>query len=60
MATNLLPDREPLPWMHKNMLNRVDCCRAMLKVHGFLSDSENVKVRRRIRAWVKRMQQTKS
>lgn len=40
----------------QTMLGRLDYCRAMLCLHGFLSDGENEKIKQRIAEWRKRME----
>ena len=35
-------------------LGRIEYCRAMLSLRGFLTDSETVKVKHRIKQWCKR------
>jgi hypothetical protein len=35
-------------WKSETLLNRFMRCRAMLRIHGFLSDAESDKVHRRI------------
>ncbi len=38
-------------WPKTNAAARVDACRTMLALHGFLSDTENERVAKRIDKW---------
>ncbi len=53
MSTSLKPQSDPGDWLeHKSMLQRVDACRVMLTVHGFITAEENRKVKLRMRKWL--------
>jgi hypothetical protein len=41
-----------IAWRKTTTLNRIRECRAMLHLHGFLSEKENAKVKQRINKWV--------
>lgn len=43
-------DKSPA-WEEQIAAERVDQCRMMLHVHGFLSDSEDARVNKRIEKW---------
>ena len=43
-------DKSPV-WKSQLAAKRVDQCRAMLHIHGFLSDSEDARVNARIEKW---------
>ncbi|MCK9569381.1 hypothetical protein M0R72_10625 [Candidatus Pacearchaeota archaeon] len=38
-------------WKAEAAIDRVEGCRILLHIHGFLSDSENYKVKKRIEKW---------
>ena len=46
------PKKAAKPWNHETIYERVDDCRFMLKVHGFLSESESDRVIKRIDKWL--------
>lgn len=48
----LKPMEPAAPWNDKNLYERVDQCRFMLRVHGFLSDAESDRVTKRIDKWL--------
>lgn len=39
-------------WKKSSALDRVQMCRVMLHLHGFLSGAENDRVQQRIKKWV--------
>ena len=39
-------------WKKSTAIDRIDACRMMLRIHGFLSDNENESVKRRIAKWI--------
>jgi len=39
------------PWKSDYAVDRVDACRVMLAAHGFLSEAENERVKKRIDKW---------
>jgi len=39
-------------WKADKTWERVDLCRFFLKVHGFISERENQRIRRRMNKWV--------
>jgi len=41
-----------MSWQASDAYNRSQQCRAFLKQHGFLSDTENAEVIRRLHKWV--------
>ena len=45
------PTEETCSIEWKNCLNRVEENRSFLHIHGFISDSENEKVRKRVLKW---------
>ena len=52
-ACTMKPDAPRPDWSTGTMWSHVHDCRAMLHVHGFLTDSESEKVIERINKWVK-------
>lgn len=51
---SLDPNKPASPWKDETLLERVARCRAMLFIHGFMTDAESRKVNDRINKWVKR------
>lgn len=48
----LKPNEKPRVWREKSVFERVEDCRFMLRVHGFLSEAESDKVTKRIDKWL--------
>lgn len=48
----LKPKEKARVWRSKSAFERVEDCRFMLRVHGFLSDSESDRVTKRIDKWL--------
>ena len=63
--TRVLTATEKMPaWGSETVAQRLDHCRAMLNIHGFLSEAENDRVSARIERWaanhgVKRQKRSK-
>lgn len=45
-------------WVKSDALTRIEMCRVMLGLHGFLTRAEEQKVEKRIKAWIERNQLT--
>jgi hypothetical protein len=41
-------------WAPEIAAERIDMCRAVLHIHGFLSDSEDARVNKRIEKWAEK------
>jgi hypothetical protein len=54
-STQVTPNTkvEVFPKHVKTMLDKVQHCRTLLYLHGFITEAENVKVLRRIQNWRK-------
>ena len=48
------PSDKLMAWKREAALDRIEGCRVMLNLHGFVSDAENEKIKQRIRKWVKK------
>lgn len=48
---NLDPNKKPQVWKCKTLSERMQNCRAMLALHGFLTDAESERVCERIFEW---------
>jgi hypothetical protein len=46
------PNDKPTRWDHKNALERIEMCRAVLHIHGFTSDGEDAKIKARVSKWL--------
>lgn len=51
MAT-LNPREKPKDWHSLSVFTRIEDCRFMLRVHGFLTDAESDRVTKRIDKWL--------
>lgn len=48
------PDENIGPWKASQAFIRIDACRVMLSIHGFLTEAEERKVKQRIDRWIKK------
>ena len=57
---NLSPQTTPIQARtFKNMEEQFSWSRALLYIHGFLTEAENLKVKKRLEAWVKEQSEKK-
>ncbi len=47
----MTPETQIPSWPRERAVDRAETCIVFLAVHGFLSDGEKAKVRKRLRAW---------
>lgn len=48
----LRPEDPVRPWRCDDAEERVSSCRAMLYLHGFITDAQNEQIKRRIKRWL--------
>jgi hypothetical protein len=41
-------------WPKSDALERIEMCRATLSIHGFLSEAEGAKVKKRVKVWIEK------
>lgn len=51
--TTIHPNTVPMPQQPKTFLEKIQSSRVTLSVHGFISESENGKIKKRIEGWIK-------
>lgn len=51
MSTKLKPRDDPGTWEQPTVYERVDACRAMLFLHGFMTPAQNEAVKKKMWKW---------